>query len=761
LQVYIAKMTGATLPIRTEHGEADVRIYVGQSRYTDALGIHGGDLRHGAFRRVSGPQHLVLIGRDRPYQPPPFSARDRNDLDRAQQAWQAATGEPWGLPYGSLYKGYNEELGIWEKDERGSYNAVIHFLRGLGVRWYMPHELGEVVPRRDTIELPEVDETVSPDFPVRWPHQYQRIFGGRWTTRKEALWHWRMGWNQAPDIMGWSFGAHGLDNVTSDDSFKAAHPEYYALYGGERCTGFRRGGKPCLSSPGLFDATLRYCRDMFDIMGSPMVSVMPADALTSLCQCPLCAGKDTPQRGWRGLLSDYVWDFVNRVAVELYKTHPDHKVTCASYGSYRLPPEKIAEFSPNVVVRLNQHRNTFNDPAARADRTEFLDSWLEKLPAGERSIIATGPVRPEHPYPAFFPHGIAWNIKSLKDVALGEVMEVTRDRQEGVGRMAAMHLNLYAMSRLWWDAGLDVDELLDEYYRLFYGPAAAEMKRFIEYSENNWSDMSRDAEKIDAAFALIAQAQLAADAGSVYAERIDLVAQFIEPLKEVKAKLARGRQNLPPVEATVFAGVELELDGKLDEDVWSACPALAMREIVTEEPPAHAVTAKLFWDDQAEALYLGFRCEEDNPDSLAIGTRKEDDPAIWNGDYVEVLLETYAHVYYQITVNPAGVMADLDRNDGNKELRWSSGARAAAHIGDGFWSVELRIPITSDEQAELTPLDGVAGGKPTRERPWHINACRVRPRDDSHEAAVLSSTGKGRRGFHDVTTFALFYVKSE
>ncbi|MBK8095368.1 MAG: hypothetical protein IPK32_26205 [Verrucomicrobiaceae bacterium] len=32
-------------------------------------------------------------------------------------------------------------------------------------------------------------------------------------------------------------------------------------------------------------------------------------------------GKDSPERIERGLLSDYVWEFVNRVAKEIGKTH--------------------------------------------------------------------------------------------------------------------------------------------------------------------------------------------------------------------------------------------------------------------------------------------------------------------------------------------------------------------------------------------------------------------------------------------------------
>ncbi len=43
---------------------------------------------------------------------------------------------------------------LWQFDERGSFNAVCGYLRSLGVRWYLPGELGEVVPKMKSIPLP-------------------------------------------------------------------------------------------------------------------------------------------------------------------------------------------------------------------------------------------------------------------------------------------------------------------------------------------------------------------------------------------------------------------------------------------------------------------------------------------------------------------------------------------------------------------------------------------------------------------------------
>jgi hypothetical protein len=284
LQTYVEKMTGARLPIGPKPSDpAANRIYVGRSRFTDELGIGVDELKHGAFHINSGENWLALVGKDKTFVPVEPAPRSHGDFPRVMAEWDKITGEQFGYPYRQLYKEYHRDLGIWEKDERGSFNAVVHFLRQQGVRWFVPHEIGEVVPEKASIALPKIDETVRPDFPVRNPLQWARRFRFDWTTREEALWQWRMGWNQAPDVIGFGFGAHGIDNVTYRDKFKKENPKFFALYGGKRRTDFRHGGQPCLSSKGLLAANIRYVRAVFDHFDAPLVSVMPADAYVSLC----------------------------------------------------------------------------------------------------------------------------------------------------------------------------------------------------------------------------------------------------------------------------------------------------------------------------------------------------------------------------------------------------------------------------------------------------------------------------------------------
>lgn len=76
-------------------------------------------------------------------------------------------------------------------------------------------------------------------------------------------------------------------------------------------------------------------------------------------------------------------------------------------------------------------------------------------------------------------------------------------------------------------------------------------------------------------------------------------------------------------------------------------------------------------------LYFGIRCEENPGDSLRIATKKNEDPALWYGDAIEILLETDRHSYYQIAVIPASAIIDMDRSmDKASRLHWSPQARS-------------------------------------------------------------------------------------
>jgi len=756
LRSYVEKISGAQLNIVTEPSGGDLLpVFVGKSAHTDDMKITDEGLAHGAFRIVVSDKAVVLLGHDADFTPPVPHARDNGDIPRATAEWDQLTGATWGFPHTQTYKGFQPELQIWDLDEGGSLHAVHELLRQLGVRWFMPGEMGEVVPKQATIALPTTDEVVRPDFALRFPYQYFKRFG--MASTDETMWQLRLGISQAPEIIGLGEIGHGTRVVHERKEYREAHPDHFAMFGGKRETAGAFGsGKPCLSSPGLFEQNVRYVRAMFDIYDEPCVSVCPEDGYVAICQCELCAGKGTPERGWSGQISDYVWDYVNRVGQEVLKTHPDKKILCLAYGGYQAPPLKIDKLSPNILVGITQGRAGFYDPTEKQLYDDLRTAWLAK--SAHPLIIwdyylQTSPGNACEFMPVFFPHAIAADLRELKGKSFGDFIEVHRTT-DGLQTLAANHLNLYTTSRYWWQADQDIEALLTDYFTKFYGPASDAMRAFVTHAEANWMHFRDQPDRIGESLALLAAARATVPTDSIYGRRIALIADYIQPMGQLRDQLARKRENVPHVQILMNDGPPIRVDGRLDEEVWQTGASHELVELETGRPPVFGAAVQAAW--QGDNLLLGITCQERDTERLRRTTKENEDANIWSDDVIELLIETQVHSYYQIAISPNGAVTDLDRKRGLNTL-WKSGVEVATQFGDGSWTMELQLPMADAQQVQLNPLDGVAGRLPSRTYPWYFNVCRQRVGNNGMERSALAPTGSDN--FHVLDRYAILNLK--
>jgi len=764
LQTYVKKISGARLPIVFKPSEdVPVAIYVGRSSHTKRLHISAADLKHGAYRIVSGDDWLALIGQDTEFSPIEPWPRNNNEIvsGKLNAKWDQVSGQHWGNPLSQLRKhrlklpgdiGWpdgvqppDKTLQMWGFDERGSFNAVCGFLRRLGVRWYAPGELGEVVPRKASIPLPNIDQTVHPDFAVR---RFNIRFGVH--GKERAMWAMRLGMR---DPYGLQI-AHGMTTMTRRSEIMEAHPKWFALYNGKRQNEpGDRHNHLCYSNEELFRETVRYVRTLFDHYRFDAVSVMPPDGFVTMCQCSLCKGKDTPQRNYRGLLSDYVWDFVNRVAKEVRKTHPDKWVTNCAYGTYSLPPQKIEKLEPNVLVCIvGGRRPRANRPQQQKDVRRLREGWVAKTD-NPIMIFENYPFTARGWYlPAFVARTIGESINATKGISMGEDIWYSVHRDFEKGPMGFNHFQVYFTARMHWGGkDQDADKLLDEYCRLFYGPAGEPMKAFFTYCESHWQDMEKDKAKVDGALQRFAAAKSKVVDDSIYGRRIELIDEFLETLRNKRKQLGQPRGPVPNYRLFRNAG-EIVIDGVLDEAAWKNWPLKGrLRELQTGRPAIFGTTFQGAWGKDG-SLYFAIHCDERPGEKPNVGTNKNDDQALWFGDVVEILLETDSHSYYQIAVSPSGAIVDLDRSAGLK-FDWDSQAEVATRIADDHWTVEIRIPVIQDEN---DPLHQVIGRKPSVSLPWHFNICRQRIRETGKEYSAYSPTGE--KAFHDVQKFGQLYV---
>ncbi|MCA1808082.1 MAG: DUF4838 domain-containing protein [Lentisphaerae bacterium] len=769
LQKYVKKISGAELPIgKAPSDELPVTIYVGESEFTRKLGLQTDDLDSGAYRIKSGNNWLVLMGKDTNYfmdlpgdAGPEYMSRN-SDKNRAVEAWNKENGPKWSYAADNYWY-YNSELDVWTTDEHGSLNAVNDFLRSLGVRWYMPGKFGEICPEMKNINLPKIDEKVSSEWKSRemifWrnrPHQ---------TSPEHVLWQLRLGMHI--DTKVW--GIHGTAQLLRPEWVKENHPEFYALYGTERALK-QKNEKACYSSEGLFQSAVGFSKMMFDKYNKNVVTLTPTDAFMAICQCEKCRGKDTPERGLHGVLSDYVWDFMNRVAAEVAKTHPDKYIRCHAYNSYREAPLKIDTFHPNLKVSICRSRNSFHDPEVKEKYRTIQDAFISKLTSQKIALFEYYSSRDG--VPRYYPHILAEDMQDLAGNIEGTYIEVSggetfQSEKMPDPTMATRHLHLWLTGRLWFSpdpAGLwwtdveNVDDLLNEYYINFYGPAAKEMKAFVNYNEKYWPLSRSKVEVIDKIFELINTAHKAAGSEGIYADRIQLVIDYIEPLKVIREQLKVGRDGNP---VAVFAETEeknMKLDGRLDEEIWKETNTYDLKDVVTGRDLKYKTTFKVVW--AGDSLYFGVRCEEPEMDKLLLPAKKMGDLTIFDGDEIELLLEPPSHAYYQIAIDPMGYVTDLDRPNsiiigktGKYKIEWESGITVAPHRGDNFWSVEVKVPALGENQGKILPDFGVSGDKPTKEAPWHFNIGRIRVGSKGCEMSMFSPTGE--EGFHYMGKFAI------
>ena len=154
---------------------------------------------------------------------------------------------------------------------------------------------------------------------------------------------------------------------------------------------------------------------------------------------------------------------------------------------------------------------------------------------------------------------------------------------------------------------------------------------------------------------------------------------------------------------------------------------------------------------------FGIRCADADMNNLSISTTKNGDEKIYSDDELELFLETPSHAYYQITINAAGALIDLDRDRGRPQ--WASEAESAVYLGTNSWSLEIRIPTTCETpEGGLDRRKRVEGKTPDAAAPWYFNVCRQRVRGKAMEHSAFSPTVTG--GFAVPSKFGKLIVES-
>jgi len=382
-----------------------------------------------------------------------------------------------------------EAIKIAGGNQRGTLYGVYAFLEDpLGVRWYVPEEIGEVVPRSTTIRVAPVNRQEHPDFEYRWIGR-----GSEWSARNRN----NVG---LPEIGVNIFrSAHTFRTFLDPRKHFAEHPEWFALVDGERrmFESTTHRNQICTSNPSAVEEVIKNMRALLD--ENPeihMVTLFPNDGM-GFCECGDCKALDEPEwatveevnvsgravglRGY-GTLSRRMMIFNNAVAKTLYETHPDVMVKVGAYSCYTSPPKdrSLAHFK-NIIVQICHswcHNHAICDTSCEinADFKRAIEGWSRITPGGVMLYEYYYKVAQcELPFPII--HAIRQDLPYFKSIGVKGVYT------QYSSNWGTLTLPYYVPSRLLWDCEADVDRLVEEFCEKFYGPAAEPMKRYYERLE--------------------------------------------------------------------------------------------------------------------------------------------------------------------------------------------------------------------------------------------------------------------------------------
>jgi hypothetical protein len=470
LQTYLRKISGVEIPVKTDsENPQGNRILLGQNRLTEELDLKRKGLSREGFHIKTIGNDLVLVG----------------------------------------------------VDDVGTQFAVYTFLeKYLGVRWFWPGELGEVIPQMKTIKIEKIDDIQEPDFKWRnrgpegalWGattgptemHARERLLGVTIDHQQEVkLWEKRNKWGGMK-----MYGGHALGEIFSPEKYAKTHPEYYALVDGKRAVpgsdyDYKHEGQICTTNPEVIKVAVTWARKFFNEHPEYDGVHLTMNDGGGFCECERCQALDSEEFVERpgidieemkkkpakySIITNRIFTFVNQVAEEVQKSHPGKYIVSMAYSRYAKPPAKIV-LHPYVIPQYclwsaykhanaelkKQHEEIAAGWAKIANKKGIYEYYINGSWPGMHRLVM--------PY-------IAESIKYLYRQGIDLYQTQSGDE------FAINGLNYFVAGKLLWDTSLDENQIIEDFYQKAFGNAGSAIQQFHLRLADAWQMATKEGKDV-------------------------------------------------------------------------------------------------------------------------------------------------------------------------------------------------------------------------------------------------------------------------
>ena len=396
-------------------------------------------------------------------------------------------------------QGRRNALTITGNSDAATLYGVYQYLHELGVRWYMPGEIGENVPKLKELKIGNRRQTYKPSFRTReidYSGYNTTHFHPKGQERQHRDWDLWLLRNKCHFVRSIHWGPlHRHDfNWSREHMFHNLHfilrpldieevPERFPLVTGGGETKRRKDRvQICFTHPENIQAAIAGALKYFEKDPWRLTFPLSLNDCAGICECENC----TKANG--GIFPPHnpnrvVWKFMNAAAEGLTAKLPNKRIAFyTSYGGMTVPPEdmKAARGIVGISCHICSNSTDITDPDCPFNRRYY--NWI-------RRTSATGAEQGCYDYSMFAgtpqPLTILNSMKTYHD--LGYVWYHT----ESMGRDEQRKIVLWVQAQLAWNVNQDPAELLKAFCDEYYGAAGEDVLSVLNTIEASCRGMPK------------------------------------------------------------------------------------------------------------------------------------------------------------------------------------------------------------------------------------------------------------------------------
>ncbi|MBO4344444.1 MAG: DUF4838 domain-containing protein [Victivallales bacterium] len=358
---------------------------------------------------------------------------------------------------------------------RGALYATYHFLEDYcDVHWWNDFE--DYVPTASSLTLPKLDASGKPAFLYRDIYRFGAA-NPKTSIRNRLN---RCGDVPVPAALGGSFNygppyhCHTFDKYVPVDKYFKDHPEYFSLVNGRRVGGQDRG-QLCLTNPELkkifLENLLLNIKEGDELakkngVPAPRIYEVSMNDNHGKCDCDNCKA-EAEKYNQSGLYLN----FVNWLAAEVKKTHPDVYISTLAYFYTEPPPKGGVRAADNVVVKLCDTKTNQASSIFSPENKVFFDFVAQWKGFAKHLFIWDYAITFTHnttglPFASEFHYGDLYRYYLENNVS-GVFWE-----HEEPHKADLYELKFFVETKLFEDPYQDVNKLIALFMDRYYGAAA-------------------------------------------------------------------------------------------------------------------------------------------------------------------------------------------------------------------------------------------------------------------------------------------------